>query len=319
MQKQKKRKITNIKFALDSLMAVTFVLFFNKRVLGGLTFHEIAGLAIGVAFFTHIALNWRWVKNVTLKLFDRKLPAKTKWGYVLNLLLLITMAFIIISGILISRVVFPNINFGNEQWFKMSHMAISYIALILVAAHVGLHWKWVINVFKDIVKVKTSKPVSGIIAKVMTVGLLVFGSYEIYTTNFINQVGRVTNVFSVSSSQTTEGNFHGGEKPDFAGGDFEAGDRPNFAKGSFEAGDRADFADGDVKGGEFDKSARTEGGFKGVKGEFGKASVINVIVQYFGIMAVLIIIIYYLDKWLGKNKRKKQQTNRNKDDELASA
>ncbi|WP_462410909.1 DUF4405 domain-containing protein [Neobacillus sp. Marseille-QA0830] len=318
MEKKKSSKmITYIKFGLDLLMAVTFVLFFNKRVLGGLTFHEIAGLAIGAAFFTHIALNWRWVKNVTLKLFDRKLPAKTKLGYVLNLLLLITMAFIIISGIFISRVVFPNINVGNEQWFKMSHMAISYLALVLVAAHVGLHWKWVINVFKNIVKIKTPKPVLGVIAKVMTVGLLVFGSYEIYTSSFMNQLQRVTTVFS-SSSQTAGGDFHGGEKPDFAGSGSETGARPDFAGGSFEAGDRPDFANGEFKGGDFDKSAMTEGGFKGEKGDFGNASVISVIVQYFGIMSVFIIIIYYLDKWLGKNKRKKKQTNKNKD-ELASA
>jgi hypothetical protein len=34
------KKITYVKFAIDILMAVTFVLFFNKQVLGGLTFHE---------------------------------------------------------------------------------------------------------------------------------------------------------------------------------------------------------------------------------------------------------------------------------------
>ena len=53
-------------------MALTFALLFNPRVLGGLTFHETAGLAIGAAILTHILLNYRWVKNVTLKIFDQK-------------------------------------------------------------------------------------------------------------------------------------------------------------------------------------------------------------------------------------------------------
>lgn len=44
------KKMMYVRFGLDLLMAVTFVLFFNKQVLGGLTFHEIAGLAIAVAF-----------------------------------------------------------------------------------------------------------------------------------------------------------------------------------------------------------------------------------------------------------------------------
>lgn len=69
------KKITYVKFAIDILMAVTFVLFFNKQVLGGLTFHEIAGLAIAAIFFTHV-LNWQWVKKVTVNLSTANYPLK---------------------------------------------------------------------------------------------------------------------------------------------------------------------------------------------------------------------------------------------------
>ena len=75
-----KKNIKYLKFSIDLVMGITFVLFFNKRVLGGLTFHEIAGLLIAVVFFTHIILNWKWIKNVTLKLFDRKLPLRAKFS-----------------------------------------------------------------------------------------------------------------------------------------------------------------------------------------------------------------------------------------------
>ncbi|GAA3319756.1 hypothetical protein GCM10020331_027960 [Ectobacillus funiculus] len=73
---------------------------------------------------------------------------KTRFGYLLNLLLLITMTFNMVSGIIISRVVFPNINIGNEMWFKVTHISVSFLTLILVAVHVGLHWQWVIQVWK---------------------------------------------------------------------------------------------------------------------------------------------------------------------------
>lgn len=49
------KKMMYVRFGLDLLMAVAFVLFFNKQVLGGLTFHEIAGLAIAVAFYPRAA------------------------------------------------------------------------------------------------------------------------------------------------------------------------------------------------------------------------------------------------------------------------
>ncbi|MGI8386477.1 DUF4405 domain-containing protein [Robertmurraya sp. P23] len=285
----KEKKLMYVKFGLDILMAVTFVLFFNKQVLGGLTFHEIAGLAIAAVFFTHIALNWRWVKNVTVKLLDRKLPFKTKFGYVLNLLLLITMAFIIISGILVSHIVFPNINVANERWFQMAHISISYLVLVLVAAHVGLHWKWVIQVFNKIVKFKTPKPVLGIVAKVATAALLVFGSYEIYSTNFLTGLLGVYRVFATSSSEMPEGGFVKGQ--------FERGTPPSgdFSGGSSQF-ERSTPPDGAV--GQF-----ARGGFEG-RGDMGSTNALEVILQYFSIMSVFIILIYYLEKLLAKRKKK---------------
>ncbi|WP_347940394.1 DUF4405 domain-containing protein [Peribacillus simplex] len=273
------KKMMYVKLGLDILMAVTFVLFFNKQVLGGLTFHEIAGLAIAILFFTHVLLNWQWVKKVTIKLFDRKLPLATKFGYLLNVMLLITMTFIMISGIFISRVVFPNINVGNEQWFKISHISISFLALILVAAHVGLHWKWIINVFKNMINFKAPKPSLVILARVATVALLVFGGYQMYSTHFIRQVQGVASVFNLSSSQMPEGGFKGGEKPNFQDGGFEGGERPNLP----------------------------EGGFRGEKGHSESSNALGVIVTYFGIMSLFIIIIYYIEKFIMSHKRKNKK------------
>ena len=46
-----------VKLILDIAMAIVFALLFNHRVVTGLNFHEIAGLAIGVLFIVHILLN----------------------------------------------------------------------------------------------------------------------------------------------------------------------------------------------------------------------------------------------------------------------
>ncbi|MDF2787619.1 MAG: hypothetical protein K0S80_717 [Neobacillus sp.] len=296
------KKITYVKFAIDILMAVTFVLFFNKQVLGGLTFHEIAGLAIAAVFFTHVLLNWQWVKKVTVKLFDRKLPVKTKVGYVLNLLLLITMAFIIISGIFISKVVFPNINIGNERWFQVTHISISFLVLILVAAHVGLHWKWVVNVFKNIVHLKSQKRSLGIAAKVATAALLVFGIYQMYTTNFIMHLQGVSSVFS---TQTSEGNFSRGE------GNFERVNPPEgFERGEGQF-DRGTPPEGFERSeGQFGKGSLPEG-FEGKGRQFEGANAFSVITTYFGIMSVFIILIYYIEKFIIRMKRKKNRPDIN--------
>ncbi|MEH7161571.1 DUF4405 domain-containing protein [Priestia megaterium] len=285
------KKMMYVRFGLDLLMAVTFVLFFNKQVLGGLTFHEIAGLAIAVAFFTHVLLNWQWVKRVTVKLFDRKLPRRTKFGYFFNIMLLITMSFIMISGIFISRVVFPNINIGNEQWFKVSHISVSFLVLILVAAHIGLHWQWVINVCKNMTKFQKSKKSLNIAAKLATVALLVVGIYEINETGFLGKLGGVTRVLNLSSSDMPQ---KGGGKPDFDRHSFSENKSSAMASAGHE---RPNF---DHDGGGLER------GMKGKEGGFESPNPFVVIGTYFAIMSVFIIVIYYIEKILAGVKRRKK-------------
>ncbi|XJZ26541.1 DUF4405 domain-containing protein [Bacillota bacterium Lsc_1132] len=271
------RKINYFKFALDLLMGVTFVLLFNKRVIAGLTFHEIAGVVIGVAFITHILLNASWVKNVTLKIFNRKLPAKTRFSYLLNLLLLMMMTFIIISGIFISRVLFPNITIGNERWFQMTHISVSFLTLILVGVHVGLHWKWVMNVWNRMLAVKNTKPWVGVLLKVIAATLFLFGAYQINQTGFLSRAASTFTSFSQSSP------------PGFEGRQSEAA----FPKGpgieknhSFGAPPAGDFNQGEKRG--FDRP--------------GGENIGSVLSTYLGIMSVFIIITYYLGKFRFKRK-----------------
>lgn len=270
------KKITYVKLALDMLMAVTFVLLFNKRVLGGLTFHEIAGLAISAAFITHILLNVQWVIKVTRRLLDRKLPGKTRFGYLLNLLLLLCMTFIIVSGILISEVVFPGIHVASELWFKLSHITISFLTLILIGIHVGLHWHWVIHVMENIVKVKSYKAAIGRMAKIMTILLFLYGGYQMYTTHFVSRIEGLGIVFQL----TEPGAPPAGVKP--------RPDHPEAAQGSAE-----------------DRPARPEGAPEGrMEGGFQAPSALGVILTYFGIMGVFIILTYYMEKLAARKKLK---------------
>lgn len=306
----KKKSSMYIKFAIDIVMAITFVLFFNKHVLGGLAFHEIAGFLIAGVFFTHVLLNWKWVKNITVKLFDRKLPRKTKVGYFLNLVLLITMSFIIISGIFISKVVFPDIDISNQRWFQISHISISFIVLILVAAHVGLHWQWVINVIKNLFSSKPPKRIVGIIAKVAMVALLVFGCYQMFSTNFFMQLGRAASILTFSSASIPEGGFNGGERQ-FEGSDFPEGDFERDYRGGRGQFEKRDFygAEFERGTGQFESSDIHYGDFEGRgRGDhFESANALGVIITYFSIMSVFIIITFYSDKWIRTNKRKKNE------------
>lgn len=300
------KKINYIKFALDLIMAVLFVLFFNKNVLGGLTFHEIAGLGFAAAYFTHIFLNWKWVKNVTMKLFDRKLSWKVRGSYALNLLLLITMSFIIISGILISRVVFPNINIGNESWFKVTHISISFLVLALIGIHVGLHWQWVVNIWQKMWKYKPKKVWLAHTARVAAVLILLFGVYEMKSTGFINRLASSGSIIGIGSSQEME---KGGKGAMMGGhGDFDS-DSANSGEFQASAGEMPSRTDGQntFQPPSGERPDNFEGKMGGDHGEGGGSNVFSVIATYTGIMAVFVVVAYYLKK-LTNRKRKGKKT-----------
>ncbi|MNB72796.1 hypothetical protein D3C81_168710 [compost metagenome] len=295
----KKNKKSYVKLALDVLMGITFALLYNTRVLGGLAFHEIAGIAIGFAFVVHIALNWKFVQKITVRLFDKSLPARTRFSYLLNVLLLLSMSLVIFSGLVISRVVLPNFQFMNENWFKIAHMAVAYLALGLIGVHIGIHWHWVIKVTQKLLHMKMPQPLSRALMTGTAVLVLVFGAFQAYQTNYLSKLQMVQGLFTVSAASGKGAMEHGGM------------DRSQFRKAPDSA---ANSFQGTVNG-------STDGNGTGDKGEFGKReggggfggresggeSWYMVLFTYTGIMAVFAGITYYLDKWIA-SRRKKART-----------
>lgn len=254
-------------------MAIVFTLLFNKMVLG-MTFHEIAGLVIGAVVLVHCSLNFKWVKGVTLKIFDSKTKIKTRIGYILDILLLITVAVIIISGIFISKILFGGLGLSSTIFTKSLHITASYFALILIGVHVGLHWKWVMVTFKKMFKIP-SKKIYNYISKVLVVLVLVFGIYSINSAGFISKL-------SLNSSSKVESNIKAGVKPSSGEHDMKP-------------------SDGNLSG----NSLSTKGGSKGgSNGESnGDSNVFSVITQNLGIISTFSITVYYLEKLVKLRKK----------------
>ena len=140
-----------IRMGVDLVMAVTFVLLLNARVFTGLSFHEVAGTLIGGVFVLHVGLNWTWVVETTRRWCRDGLGRRTRFGYVLNGVLLLSMAIIGVSGVLISRVVFPEWRVSNARWIQGTHITLAFLILGVVGIHVGLHWGWIRTVLRRIV------------------------------------------------------------------------------------------------------------------------------------------------------------------------
>lgn len=284
-----------IKLVLDIFMYIIFVLLM-KIGFGGLAFHEIAGLGIGFVFLVHILLNLQWVKKVTLRLFDRELPGKTRFGYLINGLLMISMVFIIVSGIFISKLLFPNINIGDQRWFHTTHILVSYLSLSLMGIHIGLHWQWIVNLLKKMFKAKPSK-IAGVSAKVAIVLLLLFGGYQIVTTEYASKLADLGAAFNITSQQGSPNEMQGRIEGNNLEGKAQEGrsiEGRGFRKG------------GSGEGNLGERPSRPEGFSEDRgKGESRNANPLGTIAVFTGIIGIFTVITYYLERLVFRRKHNK--------------
>ncbi len=264
------KKVIWIKILLDVAMAVAFALLFNTGVIAGLAFHEAAGLAIGLAFVVHLVINQKWIRTVTRNLFSKKVPVETKIGYFVDALLLLSMAYIIISGVFMSRIIFPNLSVGSELFFKNTHIAAAYISLAFLGVHIGLHWQWVMGIFRKIFRIKKQIKVLGYLAKAVVILVFAAGVYCMDTVDYFPRVAAIGISYSQNHGQKTNARFEKTLVP--AGGDVD------LSQGS-----------GGLPG---------QGGFQRGAGRNTDTGILNTRLVNLGILSVFSILTYYVKKLL---------------------
>lgn len=123
------------KIILDIIMLLMTLTLFNKQFIS-MEYHEIAGLVLIAIVIVHIIVNIKTITAICKKFI--KVPLAIKIGLIVDILLFICFVWIGISGILISHTILTGISSGN-MIFKLSHMFIGGISVILLGVHIGLH------------------------------------------------------------------------------------------------------------------------------------------------------------------------------------
>ncbi|AFM40018.1 hypothetical protein Desaci_0973 [Desulfosporosinus acidiphilus SJ4] len=253
-----------IKFGLDIIIALIFALLYNTRVFGGLAFHEIMGLGIGVIFLVHVLLNLQWVRKVTRRLFDRNLPSKTRLSCVINVLLLLSMAFTIISGLMISRILFPGLGLANQRTFHGLHVGFSYLTLVIVGVHVGLHGQWIMTIIKKALNVKKSNKIIVGVKVALALVILLEGT-QLLSSQFGSDIAQIGTSISTSQQVPT-----------------------NKVSGQFNENNTFD---GNLHGGD-----RHAEGVSGDRGRDGNANTTGAIITYLGVIGGIAVLTRYFEK-----------------------
>jgi uncharacterized protein YjeT (DUF2065 family) len=276
-----------VKIVLDIIMTVLLILMYSKNVIS-ISFHEVGGLVVCGLFLIHKGLNWKWIVTVSKRLFDKSLPAKTRLGYIVNVLLFISTIFVALSGIMISKtiIIFRSISSEGMFW-KMGHYFSAAILLVLVGVHIGLHWSFIKSMFGKMLKLPAAVVKSiGIICLAI---VIIYGGYNTATTSFIRWLISPITAFTDSSSDMPQkgggiqqGIGQKGQRPE---GMRQKGEKPEgFVRPEGEAGREVELPG---------TSSLNFGGM------------INVIASYGSITAVFAALTVLIEKMLKKKKHNK--------------
>lgn len=133
--KQRGRMIIDIAMTVMLLCQMAYMLV-------GEDLHEWMGTAMFVLFIAHHVVNRRWYGN----LFKGRYTPFRVMQVIVNVLLLLAMLGLMVSGIIMSRIVFDFLPIeGGTAFARTVHMLASYWGFILMSMHLGMHWGMVME------------------------------------------------------------------------------------------------------------------------------------------------------------------------------
>ena len=155
--KAKTRDRTRINLLLDLGLALFFAVEMEDHFTG-LALHELLGVLFAAVLVVHVVLHWDWVVSIT-RTFFQKLIHESRLNYVLNVVLLLDVVVVSVTGIAVSETL--GLHFGLSgatltDW-QTVHAFSSHLCLVLTALHVALHWRWIAtNVGKHLLRLPVS-------------------------------------------------------------------------------------------------------------------------------------------------------------------
>ena len=169
------KKKNNIKMIVDVLMLVLMLLEYSKIYTGQLL-HEIFGIALLGLFIIHNVLNINFYKT----LFKGKYNIQRLITTITDLAFLMCMLFTIILGIPISEKIFNFLNLNGNMTIRKLHTIFGYWGLMILAIHLGLHFKMIFAKLKNRSKENT---IMKILIFTIQIIIIIYGIKAMIDTN----------------------------------------------------------------------------------------------------------------------------------------
>lgn len=130
---------TTWKIAIDFTATVFLLAAMGFRITGT-SLHEIVGVIVFALIIVHNVLNRKWYETLLSGRYGLFRTINTTF----NALLIVSMLVLLITGMMISRLLFSFVPNPDGMLVRQLHVLSAYWSLIFVSIHLGLHWKRVL-------------------------------------------------------------------------------------------------------------------------------------------------------------------------------
>ena len=140
---------------LDLVLFAGFILSFFMN-LTGVEIHQWIGTVSGLLAAVHLLVHIDWVEAVS-KRFFKKTSSRARIFYVLDVLLLLGLILIGITGLVIST--WLNFYLSSYTLWLTTHITVSITTLLTLMAKLILHSRWIVRTSSKILVMPISAPV----------------------------------------------------------------------------------------------------------------------------------------------------------------
>jgi len=167
------KKVYLFQAMLDALMALLLLVLMGFHLHGEMV-HEWAGILFAVLIVVHLSLN----RHRLWSLSPRIPSAMVFINRTINVATLVIILTALVSGIMLSRHLLVELPFHNpERWVRKTHMTAVHWGMLILAVHIGLHWKMLATFFCRIMHITESSGFANVTMPVIFSIIALHGLY----------------------------------------------------------------------------------------------------------------------------------------------
>ena len=160
-----------LKIVLDVAMTLALLFLMGYPWWGDVA-HEWAGAGMFALFIAHHILNAGWWRSLGK---GRYIPARI-FQLVIDLLVLLAMLGLMVSGVMLSNHVFAFLPIsGGMSFARLLHMASAYWGFVLMSLHLELHWNMILGMARRAAGDKPAGRTRRIAGNVIGAAVAVYG------------------------------------------------------------------------------------------------------------------------------------------------